>query len=648
MGLSNIFKNVSGVVAASNHNSSADAMIQHFVPRQDTAGTGVPTNLAGELGQNNLRWAKGWFGPGGVDIDGFLVTKDVFTTSKPPYRIDSGRIRDAVSGQPDFIRVNGSGLSAQILGATTNLNLTINSSSVVVPSDASFAGLTAAPSTNNTCLVNDVNLAGQTWTKYVGEQNGSIVIDTVGSEITNRIGQFAAFSNGTEILIAYIKSATELSNCYRGWFFNSSGNPIVRNTLSDNGTLTLLNLGWVFVENSSTIDVTYRTPITSYVQPSAPQNGDYWFDTANTKWKRYSSGSGTFSVVNRIPVGVIVNSTTACIASRSFDFYRVYDEALNFEVILSSTTVVTADRAQAEVSVYGITQQIPFNLGKWDITTDLETGFSEAASTVYYAYVTYRGEVRISPERPQNYSFRRGSYHPYHAWRYVGLFFNDSGSNITYADSHNSRSLKTYKFTTPGANTFYLVPNGTIIDILSIGGGGGSGGVDYGTTYSNTGGGGGGGSDRWLLPNNFTDYFRSEYAVTVGAGGTAGNNSGSNGGAGGTSSFGVYSSATGGAGSLGVNNIDAATPGGVGGVGTVAGNVKLGGFPGKDATQTSSGDGGASPASATTPGRTTGGVGTAGALYGGGAAGTFSGGSNRVGAVGAQGIVLCTVLGGNL
>ena len=94
-------------------------------------------------------------------------------------------------------------------------------------------------------------------------------------------------------------------------------------------------------------------------------------------------------------------------------------------------------------------------------------------------------------------------------------------------------------FTSSGS---WTVPAGiTKAKVTVIGGGGGGGGVN-GDGFVGGGGGGGGGSIRLvtgLTPGN-------SVTVTVGAGGTAANDTA--GGAGGTSSFGAFCSATGGAG----------------------------------------------------------------------------------------------------
>ena len=74
----------------------------------------------------------------------------------------------------------------------------------------------------------------------------------------------------------------------------------------------------------------------------------------------------------------------------------------------------------------------------FDITTDLEAGQSEAASTWYYAYIRDNGgtlEAHISATPPESNPASKLGYHPgtgsgSTTWRYVGAFFNDASSNV--------------------------------------------------------------------------------------------------------------------------------------------------------------------------------------------------------------------------
>jgi hypothetical protein len=107
------------------------------------------------------------------------------------------------------------------------------------------------------------------------------------------------------------------------------------------------------------------------------------------------------------------------------------------------------------------------------------------------------------------------------------------------------------------------------------GGGGGGGGVGSATGYLSGAGGGEGG----IAVKRITSPGSTE-TVTVGAGGTAGANTGGNGGSGGTSSFGAWCSASGGVGGIGFNSSGIQSAGGAGGSGS-GGDHNRRGAPGQ-------------------------------------------------------------------
>lgn len=413
-----------GQVIDSSHINELTLSLLGDVVGRNTSG--VPT-VGKNLGTAAIPW-------GNVYASGIVlnnVALDLSQVTSLANRIVSGKTR-SLSSQPEFITPNGAALSFILKGATTNLILSINNIATTVNTDITKTGITAAPASNNTCMVNDSAMLND---KYAGEDDTIINIDTVGSEITALVGQMAAFSNGSEILIAYVKSTTQLTSVYRGFFFDSSGNPLVRANLSDNSVLTLLKLGWVFVENNgTTVDVTYKTPVTSYVSPTSPVTGDYWFDYSNQVWKRYSGTS--WDIINRMLVGVVASNTTATLGSRSFDFYKAFSDLNNIDLEIFSTEVVRAKLVNGKVNVYGTEVKYENTMIGWNITTDLESPQTEAASTTYYLYISDKGQLIISNEKPYDRVNLSGYYHPYHTWRCIGEFFNDGSNNITRVFSY--------------------------------------------------------------------------------------------------------------------------------------------------------------------------------------------------------------------
>lgn len=369
---------------------------------------------------------------GGDSVDTALITA-------PPNRVVSGKTR-TTSNQPAFITPNGAALSLIIDATPTVLTLDVNGADVSVSADITISSLTAAPAANNTCLVNDTDAADQHDTRLWGEpeHRKELTVDTMGSEISALVGKYAAFmiDNGsvTEYFLAYVKSTTALTQIKRGYFYDSSLNPKNRIVFSNNDTITLLKLGWIFVENNgTTADVTYTNPVWSFTSPGSPATGDYWYDLDNQVWKRYDGAS--FQIISRTLVGVFANSTTACVGARCVDFYAKYDAKNELALSKFSTEIVKGTKPNQKVNVAGRDMDFGNSLATWNITTDLATAAdmydaTEQASRMYYLYLTDQGDTVISDISPYFRGDLCGEYHPHNPWRCVGLAFNDSGSDI--------------------------------------------------------------------------------------------------------------------------------------------------------------------------------------------------------------------------
>jgi hypothetical protein len=421
-------QDISGVKSSGNtidetwYNDFRSLLLGAVLGRDPSSGA---VAAAQDLGSAIVPWGNLY--AGGLVIGGSAI--DFSDLTGVANSILSGRIR-TTSSFPDFIRANGAAASFQILGATTNLSLNIANTATTVSTDLTETGLTAAPGTNNTALVDDTGLTGQTSSKYQGEDGTTLTIDTAGTEITSRIGQYVTFKTGTEYFLAFVKSATELTNCYRGYYFDSSGLPVERVALNNNDTLTIMSTAWVFVENdATTVDVTYVTPIYSFTEPTTPATDDYWFDRGNEVWKRYSGSA--FVTINRILVGLAIIDSTNCVVSRSLNFTKSFEAFNAIRAEYESATEIQAKDTEFTLSVYGEIVNNAFTPYIWDITTDLELSQTEAANTDYYAYVTQAGEQVLSNIKPYNQSAElKGWYHPYNSWRAIGVINNNGSSNF--------------------------------------------------------------------------------------------------------------------------------------------------------------------------------------------------------------------------
>jgi hypothetical protein len=399
-----------------------------------------PTSLQGEVTRLRKMIAEitgedEWYES---PVSSILGLSNALGTGLTDNRLVSGKVR-TTSDQPVFLDPDGAARTVYVRGATTNFIYYVNGTEYTIASDVSLTGLTAAPAANNTCLINDAVAADQYWTKYFGEDNSEITVDTMGTEITALVGKFAAFKldNGstTEYFTAHVTSATSLTKAKRGYFFDSSDAPIPRIFYSNNDTITLMKMTWIFAKTDGTLTATYNNPVWQDDEPSSPALGDYWFDYSANKWKVY--GVGSYSDANAVLIGMCLQDTTNTVAARSFNFFKAYSADNTVELIAESNSQVKSRDQGSLINVWGATIKNDHGLHTWDMTTDLESGVTEAASTYYYFYVTEDGDKLISDKKPHD---RRedllGYYHPSQSWRCVGSAFNNASSNLEQIDSY--------------------------------------------------------------------------------------------------------------------------------------------------------------------------------------------------------------------
>ena len=457
-------------------NDIHSAMNGDFVGRNSS---GVATSLQ-NLGTNAIPWGSAYINS--LILDGSAVDTSLLTA--PKNRIVSGKVR-TTSNQPQFLLPNGAAASFTLEAATTNLVLDIDGVASTVSTDIVKSSLTVGPSTTHTALVDDTDAADQestkTWGEY-GAEKETITVDTMGAEFQNFIGQWQIVQiagTATEYALVYVKSATELTNAYRGFFTNSSSVPVNRVGFTNNDTITVLSTGWVFMENdSATVDVSYKTPIRSFTAPSSPAAGDYWYDLANETWKRYDGAS--FQIINRILIGVVGIDSSNCVCARSFDTFAKYEETNNIEVEIQTTEIVQFKNQNSKINVYGNEFEYGFNHESWNMTTDLASSAdmynaTEQASTTYYLYLSDAGETIISDISPHFRPDLKGWYHPHNTWRLAGKAHNDGSSDITLVidslpylqNKLSSTSANTsVSATIPADNTIPQISEGT--EILTL------------------------------------------------------------------------------------------------------------------------------------------------------------------------------------
>lgn len=445
-------------VIYSDLNAEFDNVITNFVPLMiDDYSTNVSqmqtvsdpgevgteslaTTLAGEIARlrNMIKEITGedqWYETPVASLTG--LSSAVGTTGFTANRLVSGRVRTD-SDQPIFLVPNGAARTVKLDGTPTNFKYYVESVEYTISSDVTLTNLTAAPSSNNTTLINDTNAADQEWTKYAGENGSEITVDTMGTEIQALVGKLAAFSlnNGTttEMFLARVKSTTALTDARRGYFFDSSDAPQARIVFSNNDTITLLKLGWIFAKTDGTLTVTYTNPVWDYDEPSSPATNDYWFDFTNNKWRKYDVAS--FIDADATLVGVCCQDTTNCIGARSYEFFKNWSDLNTIEIFLEGNAQIKSRFSGGTVSSWGNIYSNERSLWEWNMSGDLDTG-AEAASTRYFAYITEDGDVKLSVTGPYDrQEDLRGYYHPHHSWRCVGSVYNNGSSNFASVESY--------------------------------------------------------------------------------------------------------------------------------------------------------------------------------------------------------------------
>lgn len=434
-----------------DYSTNATAMRTQTDPGE--SGTeSLATSLAGEL--ERLRFAiqeiKGtgttyWYQTAASSI-GELAS--ALGTSVLANRISSGRVRTG-SSQPLFLVPNGAARTVTLAGATTPFVFYYESTAVTISSNVTATGLTAAPGSNNTALINMPGTNDEAWTKMCGEYGSTIQVDAMGTEISNLTGKLAGFKlagAGTEYFIARVDSATQLSNARRGYFFDSADAPIPRTAFTDNDTITLMKLTFIYAKSDGTIQPGYTNPTVSADEPTSPAVGDYWYDLSAAKWKYYS---GAWADLDGILVGICLQDTTNTVAARGFDFFKNFASLNTANLTYSSATTVISQNTDAELSVYGTSLKQFADRMSWSTATDFDSGVSEAASTHYFLYVKESGDRVLSDLAPfDRTADLRGLYHPFHTWRCLGQVYNNASQDFVAVIDYADDSPSNYKVTT--------------------------------------------------------------------------------------------------------------------------------------------------------------------------------------------------------
>jgi hypothetical protein len=456
-----------GTATSQDFDQFYNALVGNVLPRNSG---GSVENEAGSLGVQATQWENTW--TKNLYVNGVQVfanqQMDLSYLDSSNY-ITNGLIRGSGDLTPIFMQPNGSTANVDILGSSTNLDLVINNASVIVNTNFAIGTLTSAPATNNTCLVNDVDLTGQGFTKAIRE----IPIDTIGSEISALNGKIAGFKLGNEYFLAVVDTTNNfLLVDRRGSFIDDSGDAIERVAISDNDTITLMNLSWIFIENTATGGAfTNTNPIYSGTEPTGASTNDYWYNLDLKKWLVYDGAS--FVDANRVLIGVaLTNSAGETIATRCIDRRGAYQDKNTITLRKFDDATLITDNVYNEVSVYG--RYFAYsNILRFNMVSDLDSSLTEASDTTYYFYLTAEGKPFISDEIPEWRNDLQGAYFPYATHRFVAECRNDSSSNLVNPKVRRRGIMET--ITTTGISYWLKPADIRFVRLRQCGGGGGSG-----------------------------------------------------------------------------------------------------------------------------------------------------------------------------
>lgn len=422
--------------------------VARFQAEEDPGSQGsesLPTSVAGELRRLRfaLRRALGttfWYDTPSSDINSLAALFAAGATVSQN-RIDSARAD--LNGQPSFLIPNGS-TGLRLKASVTPFKAYIKGSLITVNADVDFSGLTAA--TSFTCLVNDAAQTGNQSSKLTGESGSVITIDTnVGSAPV--AGSFNAWkivhSAATEYFFGRFDSATQISACYRGFFFDSSSVTIPRLPTSDNDAITMCKAVYVFFTNVAStpaLEITYNLPTISGTQPLSGSSGDWWLDLNVNIWKKFNGTS--WADGNGLWIGMGVMDGASIAGTRPFDFGKAFSATNTVIPTTADVATVKSKYLSSTISVYGSLMKFDKNILSWSMATNLDSGITEAANTTYYFYITQFGVVVISDVAPHR---RRedllGDYHPSKPWRCVAVALNDGSLNLGTSTQQDTITL---------------------------------------------------------------------------------------------------------------------------------------------------------------------------------------------------------------
>lgn len=447
-------------IDASHVNDLASALSGDFVGRNTS---GVATS-GQKFGTAAIPWGE--INATALNLNGSTIE----ALAVPATRIISGPYAQANLKVSAFLKADGSAatVNLRVTGVgiyETPLVLSVQAANLSVTANDTFTSLTLAPSTNNTCLVNDADLSGQFLTRLVGEtpvtinnarKAAELTVDTMGTEISALVGTWQYFkivSGGiTEIFFAFVTSTTKLSNIRRG--ATSAGVSATDSTqasriaISNNDTITLLKGNWLFLKRVSdtnyTKDTTTKAPWiknsleVGFVSPATnipdkvPGTGDYAFDTTTNLWYEWNGSAWVSQAV--VLIGVAICDSAACKYVKCEPYWKRHSGENSITRLDIFNTHTVRPNSGAVCWVNGTKVDFQNSQVVWSVEDTLLYDQTTTTSQLMFCYLAENGDVWVTDQPPRQPDEKLGYYHPLYPIRCVGMFMTDASDLIVQAD----------------------------------------------------------------------------------------------------------------------------------------------------------------------------------------------------------------------
>jgi hypothetical protein len=411
------------VIPTAWFNEIRQTMLADLVPRNSA---GIPENLAGSLGTQLLQWDKVY--ASSIFLDGTPL-ETTFLKGRS-WRIEDGTKK--ASGFPQYLVAagTGNGLNCTI-DTSEEFRALANGEQISLLTNVVFSSLTPAPSSNHTALVNDTDLAGGVETETLGElDNKPITIDTIGSEISDRDGEYGAFKTPAgEVFLAIIDTTNnQLLPVVRGF------GGTARAALSNNDTLTYMQINTLLFNNDGNTKISSPSyPINVAAFPAAGNSGNVYVERTGGA-QGYDDGADILE--DYVIVGYAICDDTDCLHAEQIDFDLSWNNTLDFPFRLLDNANIEIMRG-ANAGVKSVSPEF-FSRASFNTTTNLEAGEVLTANTELFIYLDDTGTVTFSHKKPRRYGYlQRGLYHPTEYWRVVGSVMLDGSAVIAFRKKIN-------------------------------------------------------------------------------------------------------------------------------------------------------------------------------------------------------------------